>query len=84
MADYGMVFVLLVLMAVISVATVDQQQPTGVAAGHDLADTINWNPIPNELGAASERIIGVQGTFWGEFTTRDSQLWQFYRQWWYR
>ena len=45
------------------------------AAYVSLADTINWNPVPPELGDAADRIIGVQGAFWGEFTTRDDQLW---------
>ena len=29
----------------------------------------------DELGDAASHVIGVQGTFWGEFTTEDSQLW---------
>ena len=45
------------------------------AAVVSLADTINWNPVPDELGDAASHVIGVQGTFWGEFTTEDSQLW---------
>ncbi len=43
------------------------------AAFVDLEDTINWNPVPNETLA--ERIIGVQGAFWSEFTTADTQIW---------
>ena len=39
-----------------------------------LEDTINWDPVPAELGAAAERIKGVQGTFWSEFTTDDGEL----------
>ena len=43
------------------------------AAFVDLPDTVSWDPVPDpEL---SERIIGVQGTFWSEFTTEDSQMW---------
>ena len=43
------------------------------AAFISLADTINWNPVPDP--ALADRIIGVQGTFWSEFTTKDEQLW---------
>ncbi|MCK8485067.1 beta-N-acetylhexosaminidase [Aliiroseovarius sp. S2029] len=43
------------------------------AAFISLADTINWDPVPDP--ALADRIIGVQGTFWSEFTTEDSQIW---------
>ncbi len=43
------------------------------AAFIDLADTIAWDPVPDP--ALSDRIIGVQGTFWSEFTTQDNQIW---------
>lgn len=43
------------------------------AAFVSLEDTVNWTPVPDP--ALAERIIGVQGTFWSEFTTRDSDLW---------
>lgn len=43
------------------------------AAFVSLADTINWNPVPEP--DIADRIIGVQGTFWSEFTTQDDQLW---------
>ncbi len=43
------------------------------AAFVDTADTINWNPVPDP--ALADRIIGVQGAFWSEFTTQDHQLW---------
>jgi ribose transport system permease protein len=39
--DYGMIFVLLLLMAVLSFATIDQQQPSGYAAGKQVAESIN-------------------------------------------
>ena len=43
------------------------------AAFVDLSDTINWDPVPDvEL---KDRIVGVQGTFWSEFTTQDDQIW---------
>ena len=43
------------------------------AAFVDLPDTIDWDPVPDPN--LSDRIIGVQGTFWSEFTTEDSQIW---------
>jgi ribose transport system permease protein len=39
-SDYGIIFVLLALGAVFSVATLDEQHPTGAAAGKDLAAAI--------------------------------------------
>ncbi|MDE0589163.1 family 20 glycosylhydrolase [Halocynthiibacter sp. C4] len=43
------------------------------AAYVSLDDTINWEPVPED--DLKDRIIGVQGEFWSEFTTEDSQLW---------
>ena len=43
------------------------------AAYISLKDTIAWNPVPEVDTAAN--IIGVQGAFWGEFTTKDEQMW---------
>jgi len=43
------------------------------AAFVSLADTIRWDPCPDTTIA--DRIIGVQGTFWSEFTTQDAQIW---------
>lgn len=43
------------------------------AAFVDLPDTITWDPVPDP--EITERIIGVQGAFWSEFTTEDSQMW---------
>lgn len=43
------------------------------AAYVSLADTISWTPTPDPETA--DRIIGVQGAFWGEFTTSDDQMW---------
>lgn len=43
------------------------------AAFVDLDDTVAWEPVPDpEL---ADRIVGVQGTFWSEFTTADAQIW---------
>jgi hexosaminidase len=43
------------------------------AAYVDLSDTIAWEPLPDP--ALADRIKGVQGAFWSEFTTEDAQLW---------
>lgn len=43
------------------------------AAFVDLPDTIAWDPVPDP--AVAKNIIGIQGTFWSEFTTQDSQIW---------
>lgn len=39
-----------------------------------LEDTINWDPIPPEAQDIAHRIVGVEGTYWGEFTTDDRQM----------
>lgn len=43
------------------------------AAFVDLEDTVSWDPVPDP--ALADRIIGVQGAFWSEFTTDDTQMW---------
>lgn len=45
------------------------------AAFVDLEDTVNWSPIPQGAEDVAERVIGVQGTYWSEFTTTDNQIW---------
>jgi len=44
------------------------------AAFIPLEDTVAWDPVPDEAGAWARNIIGVQGTFWSEFTTADAQI----------
>lgn len=39
-----------------------------------LEDTIKWDPIPPEAQDISDKVIGIQGAFWGEFTQYDQQL----------
>lgn len=39
-----------------------------------LEDTVNWHPVPVNAPDIAERIIGIEGAFWGEFTTRDAQM----------
>lgn len=43
------------------------------AAFVDLPDTVSWDPVPD--ATLADRIIGVQGAFWSEFTTQDAQIW---------
>lgn len=44
------------------------------AAVVGLRDTVDWDPVPEDEPNLEERIIGVQGAFWGEFTTDDRQF----------
>lgn len=39
-----------------------------------LEDTVAWDPVPGDEPALADNIIGVQGTFWSEFTMRDDQI----------
>jgi hexosaminidase len=39
-----------------------------------LEDTINWKPIPDGAEDVTHRIIGVEGCFWSEFTTSDTEM----------
>ena len=39
-----------------------------------LEKTVAWNPVPKGAEDVAHRIIGVQGCFWGEFTTDDRQM----------
>ena len=43
------------------------------AAFVELEDTISWDAVPDP--SLVDRIIGVQGAFWSEFTTQDTQIW---------
>jgi hexosaminidase len=44
------------------------------AACYGVAETLNWDPVPAEAPDISDRVIGVQGTYWGEFTVQDHQF----------
>ena len=44
------------------------------AAITSLKDTVNWDPVPASEPELAKNIIGVQGTFWSEFTTQDKQM----------
>lgn len=38
-----------------------------------LDQTVHWDPIPANSPDIAPRVVGVQGCFWGEFTTDDAQ-----------
>lgn len=44
------------------------------AAIINLGDTVNWDPVPSTEPDLAKNILGVQGTFWSEFTTQDRQM----------
>jgi hexosaminidase len=44
------------------------------AAFVNLGEVLNWSPVPAGAEDIAPRVAGVQGTFWGEFTTEDRQM----------
>lgn len=44
------------------------------AAFVDLEKVLDWSPVPIGAEDIAPRVAGVQGTFWGEFTTEDRQM----------
>ncbi|SLN50194.1 beta-N-acetylhexosaminidase [Roseisalinus antarcticus] len=54
----------------------DDPQDWGAAwaAFVSLEDTLAWDPVPDGADDIAERVVGVQGCFWSEFTTRDDQM----------
>lgn len=44
------------------------------AAFVDLDAVVAWKPVPEGAEDVAHRIVGVQGCFWAEFTTRDKQI----------
>lgn len=44
------------------------------AAFVGLEDTVNWRVVPEGAEDVAHRIVGVQGTYWSEFTTDDRQI----------
>ncbi|MDG2013180.1 MAG: ABC transporter permease [Pirellulaceae bacterium] len=47
--DYGMIVVLLGLMAILSLATLDLQQPVGMVAGRQVAESVNDRKQPRNI-----------------------------------
>jgi len=45
------------------------------AAFVGLEDTVNWSPVPKSAPDIAANVIGIQGTYWSEFTTDDDQIW---------
>ena len=39
-----------------------------------LEQVVNWKPIPDSAPDIAEKVVGVEGCFWGEFTTEDAQM----------
>ena len=44
------------------------------AAIISLEETLNWEPVPTDEPELEEFIIGVEGAFWSEFTTKDCEM----------
>ena len=44
------------------------------AAIVELEATINWDPVPSGAQDIVDKVVGVQGAFWGEFTQQDHQI----------
>ncbi len=44
------------------------------AATVALEDVMNWQPVPVGAEDVADHIVGVQGCFWSEFTTRDAEM----------
>lgn len=44
------------------------------AAFINLADTLNWTPVPPNEPELEQNIIGLQGAFWSETITEDNQV----------
>ena len=44
------------------------------AAIIELEATINWDPVPSGAQDIADKVVGVQGAFWGEFTQQDHQI----------
>lgn len=39
-----------------------------------LEDVMGWKPVPAGAEDIAHRVVGVQGCFWSEFTTKDSEM----------
>ena len=39
-----------------------------------LEDVVNWKPVPAGFEDIADKVLGVEGCFWGEFTTHDAEM----------
>lgn len=62
--------------AYLDMAHTDQPQDWGAnwAAYIALEDTVDWDPVPANAPDIAPRVVGIEGTFWSEFTTEDRQM----------
>lgn len=44
------------------------------AGSLSLEETVEWQPVPSNEPELENNIIGVEGAFWGEFTTSDKEM----------
>ena len=44
------------------------------AATVPLEEVVNWQPIPQDAPDIADKVLGIEGCFWGEFTTEDAQM----------
>ena len=60
----------------LDMAHTDDREDWGAnwAAYISLEDTVNWHPVPLDAPDIADRVVGVEGTFWGEFTCRDVEM----------
>lgn len=47
---------------------------TAWAAIVPLEEVVNWKPVPDGAEDIADRILGVEGCFWSEFTTHDAEM----------
>lgn len=47
---------------------------TAWAAYVALEDVVNWQPVPVGAEDIAGQVLGVEGCFWGEFTTHDAEM----------
>ncbi len=61
----------------LDMAHTDDPQDWGAtwAAITPLENTVDWRVVPEEAQDIAERIIGIEGTFWSEFSTDDAEIW---------
>lgn len=39
-----------------------------------LEDVVNWKPVPDGADDIADKVLGVEGCFWSEFTTHDAEM----------